>query len=48
MRVAPPAEGAGNLLECALASFTSGSLADWQLPVVFDAEGAAGRAGCLD
>ena len=38
-----PAEGAGNLLECALGSCTSGLLAEWQLPVVFGAEGAAGR-----
>ena len=38
-----PALGAGNLLECALGSSTSGLLAEWQLPVVFGAEGAAGR-----
>ena len=38
-----PAEGAGNLLECALGSYTSGLLAEWQLPVGFDAERAAGR-----
>ena len=28
-----PAEGAGNLLECALGSYTSGMIAGWQLPV---------------
>ena len=39
-----PAEGAGNLLECALGSKTSGLLAEWQLPDVFDAEDAAERA----
>ena len=38
-----PAEGARNLLECALGSNTSGLLAEWQLLVAFDAEGAAGR-----
>ena len=38
-----PAEGAGNLLECALGSYSSGLLAEWQLPGVFGAEGAAGR-----
>ena len=38
-----PAEGAGNLLECALGAYTSGLLVDWQLPVGFDAEGAAER-----
>ena len=38
-----PAEGAGNLLECALGAYTSGLLAGWQLPVGFDADGAAGR-----
>ena len=37
-----PAEGAGNLLECALGSHTSGLLAEWQLRVVCGAEGAAG------
>ena len=41
--VANPSEGAGNLLECALGSYTSGLLAEWQLPVVFGAEDAAGR-----
>ena len=40
----PPAEGAGNLHECALGPDTSGLLGDLQLPVGFDAEGAAGRA----
>ena len=38
-----PAEGDGYLLECALGSYTSGLLAEWQLPVEFDAEGAASR-----
>ena len=38
-----PAEGAGNLLDCALGSYTSGLLSLWQLPVQLDAEGAAGR-----
>ena len=38
-----PAEGAGSLLECALGSYTSGLLAEWQLPDVFGAEGAAER-----
>ena len=38
-----PAEGAGHLLECALGSFTSGLLTEWQLSVEFDAEGVAGR-----
>ena len=36
-------DGAGNLLECALGPYTSGLLDDWQLPVGFDAEGAAER-----
>ena len=36
-------EGAGNLLECALGSYTSGLLTEWQLPVEFDATGAASR-----
>ena len=35
-----PAEGAGNLFECALGSYTSCSHAKWQLPVGFDAGGA--------
>ena len=39
-----PAVGAGNLLECALGRYTSGLLDDWQLPVGFDAEGAAENA----
>ena len=38
-----PDEGAGNLLECAFGAYTSGLLVDWQLPVGFDAEGAAER-----
>ena len=38
-----PAEGAGNLLECALGSYTSGLLSGWQMPVEFDAKGAANR-----
>ena len=38
-----PPEGAGNLLECALGSYTSDLLAEWQVPVVFGAVGAAGR-----
>ena len=38
-----PAEGAGNLLECALGSCTSGLHAEWQLPVGFDAGGAVER-----
>ena len=38
-----PAEGAGNLLESALGAYTSGLLVDWQMPVGFDADGAAGR-----
>ena len=38
-----PAEGAGNLLECALGSETSGFLEDGQLLVGFDAGGAAER-----
>ena len=38
-----PAEGAGSLLECALGSFSSGLLAEWQLPDMFGAEGAAER-----
>ena len=38
-----PAEGAGNLLECALGPYTSGLLTEWQLPVEFDAVGAASR-----
>ena len=48
-----PTQGAGNLLECALGSYTSGVIVEWQLPdgferklqlpVGFDADGAAGR-----
>ena len=38
-----PADGAGNLLECALGPYTSDLLGDWRLPVGFDAEGPAGR-----
>ena len=38
-----PAEDAGHLLECALGSYTSGLLEDWQLLVGVDAEGAADR-----
>ena len=36
-----PAEGAGNLLECALGPYTSDLLEPWQLRVGFGAEGAA-------
>ena len=42
-RAENPTEGAGNQLECALGSYVPGLLSEWQLPVVFDAEGAAGR-----
>ena len=38
-----PAEGAGNLIESALGSCTSGLLSHWQLPVELNAEGAANR-----
>ena len=38
-----PREGACNLLECALGRYSSDALTDWQLPVGFDAEGAARR-----
>ena len=38
-----PAEGAGNMFECALGPHTSGILEDWQLLVGIDAEGAAER-----
>ena len=38
-----PRKGASNLLECALGPYSSGLLTEWQLPVVFDAEFAAGR-----
>ena len=37
------ADGAGNLLECALGPCTSGFVGDWQLPVGFDAGCAAER-----
>ena len=37
-----PAESAAHQLEFALSSETSGLLAEWQLPVQFDAESAAG------
>ena len=39
----PLREGASNLLECALGRYSSDALTDWQLPVGFDAEGAAWR-----
>ena len=42
-RAESPGEGACNLLECALGPETSGYLDVWQLPVGFDAEGAAER-----
>ena len=32
-----PADGAGNLLECALGPYTSDLFGDWRLPVGFDA-----------
>ena len=38
-----PAEGAGNLLECALGSYTSGLHTEWQMPVEFHAAGTACR-----
>ena len=38
-----PREGACNLLECALGRYSSDALTEWQLPVGFDAEGAARR-----
>ena len=37
------AESAAHQLECALGSYTSGLLSEWQLPVEFDAESAARR-----
>ena len=40
---ASPREGACNLLECALGRYSSDALKEWQLPVGFDAEGAARR-----
>ena len=36
-------EGAANLLECALGRYSSDALAEWQLPVGFDAVAAARR-----
>ena len=36
-----PAEGAVNLLECALGRYSSGQLSEWRLPAGFDVEGAA-------
>ena len=41
--VEDPAEGTGNLLESAFGAYTSGILTEWQLPVGFDADSAAGR-----
>ena len=38
-----PREGGSNLLECALGRCSSDALTEWQLPVGFDAEGAARR-----
>ena len=38
-----PAEGAVNLLECALGRYSSSQLSEWRLPVDFDVEGAARR-----
>ena len=38
-----PAEGAVNLLECALERYSSGQLSGWRLPAGFDVEGAARR-----
>ena len=38
-----PAEGAVNLLECALGRYSSGQLSEWRLPAGFDVEGAAQR-----
>ena len=38
-----PAEGAVNLLECALGRYSSGQLSEWRLPAGFDVEGAARR-----
>ena len=37
------AEGAVNLLECALGRYSSSLLAEWRLPVDFDVEGASRR-----
>ena len=38
-----PAEGAVNLLACALGWYSSSPLADWRLPLDFDIEGASRR-----
>ena len=38
-----PAEGAVNILECALGRYSSGQLTEWQLPADFDVDGAALR-----
>ena len=38
-----PADGAGDLLECALGSYTSGLHAEWQFPVGIEAGGAVER-----
>ena len=38
-----PAEGASNLLECALGRYSSSQLSEWRLPAGFDVEGAARR-----
>ena len=39
----PPAEGAVNILDCALGRYSSGQLTEWQLPAGFDVDGAALR-----
>ena len=38
-----PAEGAVNLLECALGQYSSGQLSEWRLPAGCDVDGAARR-----
>ena len=38
-----PAEGAVNILECALGRYSSGQLTEWQLPADFDVDGAGLR-----
>ena len=38
-----PADGAVNILECALGRYSSSLLTEWRLPVDFDVEGASGR-----
>ena len=38
-----PAEGAVNLLECALGRYSSSQLSEWRLPIDFDVEGATRR-----